>query len=213
MPPALNLGVLGRRLIQTLLPLLLLAVAGGTLAAETPPPGAVSVADGKQLLRDCRPWVPTGLSFYGRLIPSRWDSDPDTLQARDSFGQANMDLVRQFGGDAVRYQIGMPFLDPKSPQYRPGYLDEVAAAVQLARRDGFVVFLSMQWQGRTRVRAVETMPGASALRAWQAIAPRFSRDQGVVFELFNEPDSGTRPDPQTWELWRAGHQAIIDALR
>ncbi|MCO5977131.1 cellulase family glycosylhydrolase [Ideonella oryzae] len=213
MLPALNLGNLGRRLIQRLLPLVLFAAAGVTLAAEAQPPGAVSVADGKQLLRDCRPWVPTGLSFYGRLIPSRWDSDPDTLQARDSFGQANMDLVRQFGGDAVRYQIGMPFLDPKSHQYRPDYLDEVAAAVQLARRDGFVVFLSMQWQGRTRVRAVETMPGASALRAWQAIAPRFSRDQGVVFELFNEPASVTRPDPQTWELWRAGHQAIIDALR
>lgn len=173
----------------------------------------LSVEDGRLLLRDCRPWVPSGLSFYGRLIPSRWSSDPDTLQARDSFGQANMDLVRQFGGDAVRYQIGMPFLDPKSHQYRPDYLDEVAAAVQLARRNGLVVFLSMQWQGRTRVRAAETMPGLSALRAWQATAPRFSRDRGVVFELFNEPASVTKPDAQTWELWRAGHQAIIDTLR
>ncbi|GAA0759282.1 hypothetical protein GCM10009107_40580 [Ideonella azotifigens] len=187
-----------------------LICASTALAAPT---GQVSVRDGRELLRDCRPWVPSGLNFYGRVIPAKWNSDPDTLAAQSSFGAANMEMVTRIAGDSVRYAVGMPFLDPQSRQYQPDYQDELAAAVKLARDRGLTVFLLMQWQGRTKVHAVETMPGPSSLRAWQALAPRFSDDLGVVFELFNEPQSVTRPDSVEWERWRQGHQAIIDALR
>jgi endoglucanase len=181
-------------------------------AAE--PAGVLGVqAGGRVLLRDCKPWVPRGLSFFGRVIPRARVVDESTAAARDAFGPATMDIARAIGADVVRLQVGQPFLDPQSPQFDAAYLGELKDAVALARRAGFSVILSLQWEGRTGVKPVEMLPKASALRAWGAAAPAFSGDLGVAFELFNEPASPPEPGPGMWEAWRAGHQALIDSLR
>ncbi|MFZ5547451.1 MAG: glycoside hydrolase family 5 protein [Pseudomonadota bacterium] len=203
-----------------------LTAVGATAATADPPATAASAPQvavpggvlgvqvgGRQLLRDCKPWVPRGLSLFGRLIPRDWRSDPGTVAARDAFGPATIDLARAIGADVLRLQIGMPFLDPQSPQHRPAYLGELRDAVALARRAGFSVILSMQWQGRTAVKPVETAPAASALRAWRAVGPAFAGDLGVAFELFNEPTGALPPTAKDWSAWQSGHQALIDALR
>lgn len=182
--------------------------------AQTPATGVVRIAtNGTELLRDCAPWYPRGMSLFGRVIPRGWKTDNATLAAQRDFGPRVLEGLRWMGVDLVRFQVGMPFLDPESPQRNAGYLDEIRDAVALARRQGFSVLLSMQWQERTNVDPVEKMPGASALRAWRVLAPAFINDLGVMHELFNEPISPRDPTPAMWEDWRRGHQALIDEVR
>ncbi|HSI59791.1 MAG TPA: cellulase family glycosylhydrolase [Ideonella sp.] len=197
---------------------LLLGAACATAGAATPaapvqPAGRVSVQDGKTLLRDCRPWVPHGLSFFGRVIPKGWKSDTGTMAAQAAFGPANLAQAKDWQSDVVRFQMGLPFLDPQSPNFAAGYAAELADAVSAARREGLTVVLSMKPQGRTNLKAPETMPGEASLRAWQKLGPLFAADLGVVYELFNEPHSARLPSAAEWDAWRQGHQAIIDALR
>ena len=169
--------------------------------------------DGNTLLKDCRPWSPRGLSFFGRLVPRDWPVGPDTAAAREAFGPWTVDAVKAIGGDTMRLQVGTPFLDPRSPAYREGYLDDVRAAVRMARSSGLAVILSMQWAQRVRVEPVEKTPQGGALRAWQRLGPAFADDRGIVFELFNEPGSPPVPGAAAWAAWHDGHQAIIDDLR
>lgn len=191
------------------------ALACGTFGAgAAEPPGVLGVqAGGRQLLRDCKPWVPHGLSFFGRLLPAGRQADPSTANARERYAATALPLASAIGADVVRLQIGQPFLDPQSSEFAKGYLGEVKDAVAQARRAGFSVILSLQWEGRTGVKPVEMLPKDSALRAWSAVAPAFADDLGIAFELFNEPASPPNPGPGVWEAWRAGHQALIDALR
>ena len=135
------------------------------------------------------------------------------MAAQAGYSQWAIDAVRAIGGDTLRLQVGMPFLDPQSPAYSAGYLDEVRQAVAQARGQHLVVILSMQWEGRTGVKPVEMLPKDSALRAWGQLGPAFANDLGVVYELFNEPVSSPQAGPGFWAAWRGGHQAIIDALR
>jgi endoglucanase len=194
--------------------LALAALALGAWASEARAAAdAVGVVDGRTLVKSCRPWAPRGLSFFGRLVPADWTVGPDTAAARAGFGRWTVDAVKAVGGDTMRLQVGTPFLDPQSPAYRPAYLDEVRDAVRMARSAGLTVILSMQWEQRVRVEPVEKTPQGGALRAWGRLGPAFADDDGIVFELFNEPASKPWPGADEWEAWRAGHQAIIDELR
>jgi endoglucanase len=203
---------MGARRLAWALAVALACAFGAPVAAE--PAGILSVQrDGRQLLRDCKPWLPRGLSFFGRLLPSERPADPSTGAARERYAATALPLARAIGADVVRLQIGQPFLDPQSPEFDKGYLSVVKDAVEKARRAGFSVILSLQWEGRTGVKPVEMLPKASALRAWTAVAPVFADDLGIAFELFNEPASPPNPGLGMWEAWRAGHQALIDMLR
>jgi hypothetical protein len=56
------------------------------------------------------------------------------------------------------------------------------------------------------------MPGTTALIFWHEVADAYAHDQGVVFELFDEPfpDRSTRvprPAAQSWACWRSGAAA------
>jgi len=174
--------------------------------------GLVTIENGR-LMRDCEPWYPRGMSLFGRLIPRGWKSDRGTMTAQEEFGPRVLDSLQWLGVDVVRFQVGMPFLDPKSPAYKASYLDELRDAVRLTRDRGFSVMLSMQWQERTKVEPVEKMPAQSALRAWKVLGPAFADDQGVMYELFNEPISGREPTDAQWSQWQRGHQALIDEVR
>ncbi len=62
------------------------------------------------------------------------------------------------------------------------------------------------------------LPTDSTVRAWHILAPRLSSDQGVMFELYNEPTRqrhahGMVADDVTWEEWKKTHQPILDQIR
>src|SRR6185503_551590 len=93
------------------------ATAGPPAAPPAPPAPVVGVVDGRQLVKDCLPWSPRGLSFFGRIAPAGKPLPPDVAAARAAFSHWTVEAVKAFGGDTMRLQAGLPFLDPQSPQY------------------------------------------------------------------------------------------------
>lgn len=199
-----------RSLLLAMLGSGLLTVGTATHAATR---GEVRVKDGRELLRDCVPWVPFGLSFFGRLTPKGWPTNEAAVLARNEFGPWTVNAVKWMGGDVLRLEVGLPFVDPGSPQFSASYIEEIKQAVAMARNAGLTVILCMQYQERTNVKPVEYLPGASTQRAWNKLGPVFAGDLGVIYEIFNEPVSKPQPDAVRWKGWQKGHQAVIDDLR
>jgi hypothetical protein len=193
----------------------LLAAAAG--AAPAPPPAdAITVTPDHHLARGCRAWTPRGLNFFGRMVPSGVRAGPAMAPIRERFGPWILDAARFFGADTLRLAVGLPFIDPGSPQAAAGYLAEVRDEVRLARDAGFAVILEVQWEHRTLTPRVDDVPGASTLRAWRVLAPVFASDPGVIYELLNEPLAGENRNPPAmsdWDRWRAGYQAVVDDVR
>jgi hypothetical protein len=89
------------------------------------------------------------------------------------------------------------------------------------QRAGFYVVLDLHWNAPGTERATKQQPMADldyAPAFWSSIARTFKRNQGVVFDLYNEPYD------VNWHCWRdgctlpdgsraAGMQALVDAVR
>jgi endoglucanase len=171
--------------------------------------GAVSI-DGAHFLRDKHIWVAQGVTVLALVAPDISTRDPDLEAAKKSYGPEELDRVRAFGADVIRFQISEPGLDKESPLYTSNYKERIGTAVMLARRAGFTVILSLQWQSPSGLKGLPGMPGTSAYRAWREILPVVVNDPGVMLELFNEPAA---PNPTGFPEWARGFQALIDHLR
>ena len=95
--------------------------------------------------------------------------------------------MADFGADLIRFQVSQDSSDPKSAIYSSAYIDEVVHAVHLARSRGFAVIVSIQSRKPSGGDNPSGLPTDGTLRAWLNLAPRFSSDDGVMLELFNEP--------------------------
>jgi len=184
-------------------------------ADSTEAAGIVDVR-GIEIFRDGRPWVAKGVVIVGRVAPVSVLQGPRDARriARDRFGLAELQDIREFGADLVRFQVSQAGSDPASPLYSAEYVREVADAVQLARRNGFSVIVSLQAQIPSGVDE-RGMPGVKAQRAWRELAPLFAHDRGVMLELFNEP-APVGPDavwPHDWGAWSRAMQPLIDQIR
>lgn len=172
---------------------------------------------GRTFYKDSAPWVPKGLKVEGfsrpKFIPSapKWMNDSSS-QGRDWWGPAELGAIRNvFGADTIRFAISQPALDPQSPIYDPQYLAELLAVFKQARAAGFVVIPSMDAQAENGLPDLPCMPGDSAVRAWQAVAPALIHDRGIMFELFDEPCKAS--DAQTQLEWAQSMQALISSVR
>jgi hypothetical protein len=172
---------------------------------------------GKTFYRDNEHWIPKGLKVEGfsrpKFIPSapKWMNDTSS-QGRDWWGHAELDAIRNvFRADTIRFAISQPALDPQSPIYDPQYLAELLAVFKQARAAGFVVIPSMDAQAENGLPGLPCMPGDSAVRAWQAVAPALSHDRGVMFELFDEPCKSS--NAQARQEWAQSMQALVSAVR
>ncbi len=191
-------------------------------AADDPPGLSVS---GPQLLKDGRAYVPQGFNMVALLTPA-WCSRYQTAPAEQSFGEATMELARQWNVSALRFQVSQEGLtNPNVTQAeRDAYLERVQAGVALARDNGFDVIVSMQDQYFSCGPA-HPLPSAATSAAWSVLAPVFATDPYVMFELFNEPDLDN--DAAGWQQWQhggltpsdnlgapaVGHQELIDQIR
>ncbi|MRT01773.1 cellulase family glycosylhydrolase [Ralstonia pickettii] len=70
----------------------------------------------------------------------------------------------------------------------------------------------MNWGDNSGLQNMPGMPDAGTSRAWQSLAPPLIHDNGIMFELFNEPrmDWGSAASHKTWA---AGMQILIDLVR
>jgi endoglucanase len=192
----------------------LLAVGVSVGAAAAQPIATISVA-GNNLIANGKPWVPHGVNVIGLVAP-RPSPFPRYAVAAGRWGPAEIAAIKAYGADLVRFQVSQPGLDPQSPLYTPAYPGRIVAAVNAVRSAGMAVILSMQWERTSGMRRLPSMPDDSTFRAWQVLAPEFARDQGIMYELFNEPriarGSHLFP-PQRLALWTAAFQALINNVR
>jgi hypothetical protein len=102
-------------------------------------------------------------------------------------------------------------MDPQSALYSASFGAQLQAAVQQARADKLSVVLSMQDQSQTGEASPATLPDASTTRAWGTLVTLANNDQGIVFELFNEPVLPV--GAANWTLWQTAHQSLITSIR
>jgi hypothetical protein len=201
---------------------------GPDLAADpgpAPPAGpGVSVA-GNLLLRDGEPFLPAGFNMIGLLTPA-WCVMPETEAGTAAFGEEELAAAKEWQANSLRFQVSQRGLVDAavSPADRDAYLARVLSGVELARRSGFVVVVSMQDQ-RYGCGDVHPLPSRHTVDAWSVLAPPLMADPYVLFELFNEPRN--EEDPAGWAQWRdggttpernlgdpaVGHQELVDHLR
>jgi hypothetical protein len=164
---------------------------------------------GNSILRDGRPWVARGVVITGLVAP-QGVINGYYAEARAHFGDQELDAIKRYGADLIRFQIGQAGTDPRSSIYSAQYVAEVKRAVALARGHGFSVIVSLQAQAPSGIDQ-KGMPSDSSSRSWKILAPLFASDQGVMFELFNEPAPFGLP--HNWDTWRQTMQHLIDEIR
>jgi len=169
--------------------------------------------DGKDFRKDGVTWVPKGVVVEGfNEPPVLRIHNPIAMIAQNNYNSNELQAIKRiFGGDTIHFKISQPGLDPLSQIHDPTYISEIALAVQLARKESFVVILSMDSQGENGIDNLPCMPNDSTARAWRSLAPTFAKDQGVLLELFNEPCKSS--NAKNNEEWAIGTQMLIDAVR
>jgi hypothetical protein len=194
-------------------PFLFLAIAGAPVECIPAATGEISV-QGTAILRDSRPWIPKGVTVVGRVAPASVTRGENFIRAREEFGVQEMERIKEFGADTIRFQVSQGGGDPESIIFSKEYIEEIKGAVNLARSHGFTVILSLQSEKPSGLDELG-MPNQKAQRAWNMFAPLFAEDRGVMLELFNEP-SPNGPDavqPHNWDTWRAGMQPLVNVVR
>jgi hypothetical protein len=121
-------------------------------------------------------------------------------------------------------------VDGVRPQYGgAAYRQAIAAFVSRLRQAGMAVVLELHWAGPGTTPETGQRPMPSRARTpefWRQVADAYKADQGVVFDLFNEPfPDGNRDTPEAWRCWRdggacagvgyeaAGMQELVAAVR
>ena len=83
--------------------------------------------------------------------------------------------------------------------------------VSAAQGEGLNVIISAQYQRTGRISG----PDGSTVTFWRTVAPLYSSDQHVWFDLFNEPTEGTDPKTagvptaENWNTWKYGGDGYV----
>lgn len=121
--------------------------------------------------------------------------------------------MRAWGNDTIRFFVSQAGLDPQDPsgEYDPAFLPEFVAGVNLARAQGLNVIVCVQDEAGSGETTPTPLPNAGTGRAWQALAPALMNDNGVMFEIMNEPE----PPPSTanWAAWEVAMNNMVSIIR
>ncbi len=177
------------------------AIKFGTIATQ-----AGIVAEGKLLKKNGATFYPKGFNTIGVLQPDncpRKKGPPTTAAA--NLNQSEMTAAKNtWSANTIRFQVSQKGLDPQDSELKSGqaaYLTKIKNAVTLAQSNGMTVILSMQDQVYSCGFA-HPLPSSETKRAWQTLAPLYSNDPSIIFELFNEPVNQT--SDADWAQWRNG---------
>jgi len=186
----------------------------GSAGQGGPFSGGQVVVAGKELLRDGRPWIPH--AFYqiafevapadlARADHKFWTTAYQHYTPKEYQG------MHEAGADSVRLQISQAAADPTSPKFDKAFLDKALDAVRAARQAGLTVIVSIQDESHVPGDKPIDLPDNGTRRVWQEIAPQFANDQGVLYELLNEPR--LKPNPLDWQQWAQAMNATIQTVR
>lgn len=193
------------RLATSVLFALLMSVTAALAEGQ----GAVAVKGGS-LTRDGRPWMPRGVVQIAFVAPPAAQKGVFAAAYRHFDPDAYAGLRAQ-GIDSVRMQISQPGLDPQSRLFDKAFRDRVVQAVHAARGAGLTVLLSVQDEEQSGEATPAELPDEATRRVWQAMAPLFGQDRGVMYELLNEPRPG--PSPRNWRAWAKAMNETIRTVR
>jgi endoglucanase len=164
--------------------------------------------------KDGEPWILKGVDLAGLAkSPHQRARDKGAAQAKDYWNDAEIKAIRKvLGVDTLRLQVSPAGLDLQSSDYDPNYIAELRDNIGSVRKMGFVVILGMDPQQDHPTGSPEScMPSEGTARAWKTIAPSFTHDRGIMFELFNEPCKSL--NEQSKAEWVQGMQNLIDTVR
>ena len=207
-------GRLRDAVLGTAFAVLTLPAAHSLFAVSAPEAiGSVTVR-GASFLRNGKPWVPHGVvSVAFNQAPKVREAQSGLFaQAYRHLDAAELEAIRSWGADSVRFQVAQPALDPKSSLYDPTFLGDIRKGVMEAHAAGLVAILSVQDEkGSGEPDAPVPLPNAATRRAWQQLAPAFKDDHATMFEILNEPEP--KPNPQNWADWKRSMDAAIGVIR
>lgn len=182
---------------------------GSTATASCSGVGRVTIS-GSELEKNCAQWIPKGLQLNA-FVAAPSVATGVYLQAYQNFTLSELSALQTWGADTVRFQIGQPELDPQSSLYTTSFVTQVQAAVAQARTLGLNVILSVTDAATTGESSPAALPDAGTTRAWTTLMTIANGDQGILFELFNEPSLSSTPT--NWVSWQTAYQNLITAIR
>ena len=159
-------------------------------------------------------WVPHGLNSVA-FVPSPSVRTGAFGAAYNNFSAAELAAMKSWGADTIRFQVSQAALDiddPTTPSlYSPDFLNQVIAGVTAARAIGLNVIVSVQDESGSGETTPAPLPNSGTGNAWSVLAPAFKNDNGVMFEILNEPE----PDHTTanWALWATAMNNMVTIIR
>ncbi len=177
--------------------------------------GPTYTTTGNKILADGHPFVPYGITVFGLAYP-KWQahvaSDLQQITA----------IATTWHGNTVRLQVSPDDLFATKGD-DAAYVRAIETEVRVAQSERLLVILSAQYE---RTSTIE-MPDAGTVAFWRTVAPVYAHDQGVWFDLFNEPKIGrptgaaavAPPSAADWDRWRngagedVGFQTLVDDVR
>lgn len=200
------------------------AGTGVASPAGSPPLGQGIRVRGNHLSEDGAAWIPEGVQIVGLVAP-RSALRGRYAAAGAHFSAAELSAIKARGANVVRFQVSEFGLDPESPLYSRDYVQQVEDAVYATRNLGLAVIVSLQAEPQAGEPVRCPLPDAGAERVWNELAPMFAGDNGVMFELYNEP--AVAPTTVGWQKWLfggrvgnarvsctgVGMQSLIDDIR
>jgi endoglucanase len=160
-------------------------------------------------------------------------------------GPASIAAMRQWNIDAVRIPLNEACWNAdryvKAKYAGTTYRNAIIQYVHLLNKNGMVVMLDLHWTDGTytgpssgcsfwSAMCEKPMPDArGAVPFWSSVALTFKDNDGVIFDLFNEPfpDRAITPAAAAWSCWLnggntcssgihyrvAGMQELVDTIR
>jgi hypothetical protein len=165
----------------------------------TPPHADVLYASGTRLYDNGQPYTMKGGNIDAFWAPLPYLNTYNNFYvstAYNHFGVQELQYAQQFGMNTLNIKVSQSGLNPANPMLGSGtqtlqltqaqhdqYVSEVHQAITLARHMGFAVNVTILGSSNFH----EGMPIAETLTVALGLAKDFAYDQGVMFELFNEP--------------------------
>lgn len=157
-------------------------------------------------------WVPHGLNSVA-FVASPSVRTGAFGAAYNSFNTAEIAAMKAWGADTIRFQVSQAALDKDDPTpglYDADFINQVVAGVTAARTIGLNVIVSVQDEKGTGEMTPTPLPDNGTGNAWALLAPAFKNDNGIMFEILNEP----RPDHITnWGPWAAAMDNMVSIIR
>ncbi|MBE7157772.1 MAG: cellulase family glycosylhydrolase [Rhodospirillales bacterium] len=189
----------------------LLALTTASTTSAQNATGAVTVS-GNALLRDRAVWVSHGVVSIAFVAPPAAQSGV-FLSAYQHFSTDELAAMKAWGADTVRMQVSQPGLDPQNSLYTTDFVTAVKNGVLNARAAGLNVIVSVQDESQSGQQGASTpLPNDATRRVWQQVlAPLFNGDQGILYEMMNEPQPAA--NAANWAAWADAMNAVIAVIR